>query len=509
MPRMRLRRPLAILAATLWWLGASPAPAAEPRPLVISQPADAVTLDPAASTQVLNVNLFYNLYDCLTAWDAELRLIPQLATSWKNVDPTTWEFKLRKGVRFHDGEPFDAESVKFTLERVSRPGKHFVQPGFATIERVDVVDPLTVRVVTKKPDPLVPSRMAQMGCQIIPVQYVKKVGFEGLAKGPVGTGPYRLAEWVKDDRLVLDANPDYWAGKPKVARVIWKPIPDNFARVGALMTGEVDVITNVPPDQVPAIKGGKDTAVLDTVSTRTAAFFIAGDPPLNDRRVRQALNYAVDKDGLIKNLFGGFGIPFGGGLANTDFGYNPDVKPYPYDPDKARALLKEANATGMGLSLKTAPGVMPNAKPLVEAVAEMYGRVGLRASVELLEMAVRQKILGERLLKNSLLLVNPQSTTLDADGSIWRLLHPNGLGGIYWEGSKPGHRFHELMEEARYSLDPKKRLRNYHEASRILHEDAPWVYLFQEVILYGVHKRVGFRARPDFRLILTEMTVNP
>ena len=478
------------------------------RPLVISQPADAVTLDPAGSTQVLNVNLFFNLYDCLTTWDADLKLKPQLATSWRNLSDTTWEFKLRDGVKFHNGEPFDAEAVKFTLDRVRTPGKHFVQPGFATIAGVELVDRLSVRIVTSKPDPLVPVRMAQMGCHIVPPQYVQKVGFEGLARSPVGTGPYKLAEWVKDDRLVLAANEQYWGGKPKVGRVVWKPIPDNFARLGALQAGEVDVITNVPPDQVKALKEGKHTAVLDVVSSRTAAFSVAAqEPPLSDERVRQALNYALDKDALIKNLYGGYGIPMISGVANTDFGFNPDLKPHPYDPDKARALLKDAGATGMALSAKTAPGVMPNAKQLVEAVGEMYTKVGIKASVDLLEMAVRQRLVREGIPKGSLLLVNPQSTLLDADGSMWRLLHPNGLMGRYWEGSKPGHRFHVLMEEARHTLDPKMRLADYREATRIMHDETPWVFLFQEAILYGVNKRVAFKPRADFRLIVEEMSV--
>jgi len=230
---------------------------AQPVQITISQPAEATTMDPGRSTQVLTVNYFYNLYDTLTRWDTALRLGPGLATSWKSLNETTWEFTLRQGVKFHDGSPFSAEDVKATLERNLQPGKTVVQPGFATIESVQAVSPTTIRIVTKKPDPLMPVRMAQMGGYIYPARFATDEGTKELARKPIGTGAYRFVSWSKDDQLVMEANRDWWGwgGKPAaVERLVWKPIPDDFARLSALQRGEVDVITNVPPDQMKIVR---------------------------------------------------------------------------------------------------------------------------------------------------------------------------------------------------------------------------------------------------------------
>ncbi len=475
--------------------------------LTIAQPADATTMDPGRSTQVLTVNYFYNLYDTLTRWDSALKLQPGLATAWKNVNETTWEFTLRPGVKFHDGSPLTAEDVKATLARNMIPGKTVVQSGFATIESVQIPNPATIRIVTKKPDPLMLVRMAQMGAQIYPARLATDEGVKELARKPVGSGAYRFVEWVKDDRLVMEANRAWWGwgGKaPAVDRVVWKPIPEDFARLSALQRGEVDVITNVPPDQMKIVR------TLTVPATRTVTFWINGtQPPTADKRVRQAMHYALDVDSIVKNLYAGQGKPFSGGLADTDFGYNPALKPYPHDPARAKRLLAEAgHASGIDLALYAGSGTMVNDKQLLEAIADMWSQVGIRARVEMMEMAARQKMNNERTTPpNGLLLINPQSTLLDADGSLWRLFHPNGFGGRFWTGSQPGQRFHEIMEQARYSLDPRKRKELYAEATRIIHEEKPWLELFQEVVVYGVAKRVSFRPRADYRLIVSEMSI--
>ncbi|HTY78150.1 MAG TPA: ABC transporter substrate-binding protein [Candidatus Bathyarchaeia archaeon] len=499
--------------AVLLLLAAAAPVAAQPSQIVISQPAEATTMDPGRSTQVLTVNYFVNVYDTLTRWDGSLQLVPGLATAWKSVNETTWEFTLRPNVKFHDGSPLTAEDVKATLERNMQPGKTVVTPGFTTFEAVQVVSPLTVRILTRKPDPLVPVRMAQMGSQILPARLTTDEGVKELARRPVGTGAYRLVEWVKDERLVMQAHHDWWGweGKaPGVERVIWKPIPDEFPRMVALEKGDVDIITNVPPDRMKSIADGKGTKLLTVPSTRVVALTInASQPPLSDKRVRQALAYALDVPALIKNLFGGMGKPYSGGLADTDFGFNPALKPYPYDPAKARALLAQAGyPNGVDVTVYFGNGTMVNDKALIEAVVDMWSKAGIRGKIEMMEMGARQRMLNERAVPPSgFLLANPQSTLLDADGSLWRIFHPTGFNGKYWIGNQPGQRFHDLMEQARYSLDPKKRRAIYAEATAIFHDEKPSVELFQEVVVYGVSRRVSFKPRADYRLIVSEMTL--
>jgi len=496
--------------AIILLLAARPADA-QPVQITISQPAEATTMDPGRSTQVLTVNYFYNLYDTLTRWDPSLRLVPGLATSWKNVNETTWEFTIRQGVKFHDGAPLTVEDVKATLERNLQPGKTVVQPGFATIEAVQVVSLTTVRVSTKRPDPLLLVRLAQMGAQILPARLTTDDGAKELARRPVGTGAYRFVEWVKDERLVMEANREWWGwdGKaPAIDRVVWKPIPEDFPRIVALEKGEADIITNVPPDRIKAIAEGRATQIVSIPSSRIVTLSInSTQPPLSDKRVRQALHYALDISSIIRNLYAGQGKPFSGGIADTDFGYNATLKPYPFDPAKARQLLADAGRPGgIDVSLHAGSGTMVNDKFLLETIADMWGKAGIRARIDMMEMGARQRMLNERTVPpNGLLLGNPQSTLLDADGSLWRLWHPNGFNGKYWAGSQPGQRFYELMEQARYSLDQVKRRALYTEATQIVHDEKPWVELFQEVIVYGVSRRVAFKPRADYRLIVAEM----
>ena len=489
--------------------------AAQPTQLTIVQPAEATTMDPGRSTQVLTVNYFYNLYDSLTRWDAGLQLQPGLATSWKAVNDITWEFTLRPGVKFHDGSPLTAEDVRATIERNLVPGKTVVTAGFTTIESVQAASPTLVRVVTRKPDPLLPMRMAQMGSQILPARLTTDEGAKELARRPIGSGAYRFVEWVKDERLVMEANRDWWGWEgrpPSVDRVRWKAIPDDFPRLVALEKGDADIVTSVPPDRIRSVAEGRNTRVVSVPSTRTVEFNInSTQPPLSDKRVRQALHYALDVPAIIRSLFAGLGRPLVGGLADTDFGYNPALKPYPYDPARARALLAEAGSPGgIDVTLHAGMGTMVNDKQLLEVIADMWAKVGIRARVAMMEMGARQRMVNERALPpGGLLLINVQSTLLDADGSLWRILHPTGLGGRYWAGSQPGHRFHEVMEQARYTLDPKKRKALYVEATQLFDDEKPWLELFQEVIVYGTSKRVTFRPRPDFRLIVSEMAITP
>src|ERR1700730_959599 len=502
-----------LFMAALALLLMAAAASAQPAQLVISQPAEATTMDPGRSTQVLTVNYFVNLYDTLTRWDASLQLQPGLATSWKNVNETTWEFTLRQGVKFHDGAPFTAEDVKATLDRNLQPGKTVVTPVFTTIEAVQIASPTVIRIITKKPDPLIAVRMAQMGSQIRPARLTTDDGVKELARRPIGTGAYRFVEWVKDERLVMEANRDWWGWEsksPAIDRVVWKPIPDDFPRIVALEKGEVDIITNVPPDRMKAIADGRATRLVTVQATRYVVLSMnTTQPPLSDKRVRQAMHYALDVPAIIKNLYAGMGKPFSGGVADTDFGYNAALKPYPYDLAKAKALLAQAGyANGIDVTVHAGTGTMVNDKALIETIVDMWSRVGIRGRIEMMEMGARQRMNNERAVPPSgLFLGNPQSTLLDADGSLWRIFHPTGFNGKYWAGSQPGQRFYELMEQARYTLDQKKRKALYTEATAIFQDEKPSVELFQEVVVYGVSQRVSFKPRADFRLIVSEMTL--
>ena len=494
---------LALLAVAL------PAGPAIGQDLVIAQGADITTLDPTQATQIHNLNLFYNIYDALVTWDPKDigKLVPELAVSWRSVDPLTWQFKLRQGVTFHNGEPFNADAVKFTVDRLITKGVHQVYGGFSTIERADVVDAYTVNIVTAKPDPIPVKRFAGYGGQILPPQYIKQVDWKTFAIKPVGTGPYKFVEWVKDDRVVLEANPTYWRGAPKIKKVVWRPIPDNFARVAALTRGEAQIITKVIPDHVSQVEKAGCCRVEHTLTNLVTVYLInAQKGPLANPKVRQALNYAVDKDKIIKELYRGYAIPIGSGIPNTDFGYNAKIKPYPYDPARARQLLTEAGyPSGVDVDIQSGNGIHLNDRQLSEAVAVMLQDVGVRPKVGVLEPSQRSQLLRTNTFPG-LLLADPASTTYDTDGVIWRLRGPGGILHQIWPGNYEGTPFYKLMEEARVTLDTAKRLRNYQEAAQIWHDEAPELFLFQGELIDAARNEVKYQARGDQRIILYDVS---
>ncbi|MBW2148541.1 MAG: hypothetical protein JRI22_16115 [Deltaproteobacteria bacterium] len=499
---------VALLACTLL-LGSEGNAKAAKDTLIIAQSADITTLDSTQATQIVNLNLFYNIYDALVTWNPEDigKLMPKLALSWKNIDPVTWQFKLRQGVKFHNGEPFDAESVKFTVERLITKGVHQVYSGFATIERAEIVDPYTVNIITKKPDPLLIKRFAAYGGQMLPSKYIKTVGWKTFGMKPIGTGPYKFVEWIKDDHITLVANEDYWKGAPKIKKVIWRSIPENFARVAALTEGEIHIATKIIPDLVPLVEKAKNSRIEHTLTNLVTVYLVnCRKGPLAKKKVRQALNYALDREKIINELFGGYAIPIGSGIPNTDFGYNPAIKPYPYDQEKAKKLLAEAGyPNGFEFDVQSGSGIHLNDKQLTEAVAAMYQEIGLRPRIGILEPATRMKLLRGQTFPG-LLLADPASTTYDADGVLWRLRGPGGIIHKSWPGNYEGTHFYKIMEEARYSMDQKKREKLYHEAAQIWHDEAVEIFLFQGEMIDGVSNEINYKARGDQRIYVTDIS---
>ncbi|HEV8586660.1 MAG TPA: ABC transporter substrate-binding protein, partial [Methylomirabilota bacterium] len=231
-------RSLAILVAILV-TATTPAWAAGERDVTIAQGIDAEFLDVQMTNNIVTMIINGAIYDTLLTRDKQLQIVPHLATSYKNVSEKVWEVKLRQGVKYHNGEPFDAEAVKFSFERINRADFKSPQKGwFSTIDRVEIVDPATVRFHTKVPDPAMPARMTLM-YQMAP-KYIGQVGDVQANLKPVGTGPFKFVEWQKNERIVVEANDAHWTGKPAVRKATWRPIPELGARIAALQTGQAD-----------------------------------------------------------------------------------------------------------------------------------------------------------------------------------------------------------------------------------------------------------------------------
>lgn len=442
-------------------------------------------LNPQLSTNWPDIYIYESVYDALTRRDQDNKLVPGLATEWKLVNETTWQFKLRPGVKFHDGAPLTAADVKFTIERSYDPAARTLIGGlFTTVQRIDIVDDLTVNFVTKKPDPLFPARHAVWGNgSIMPAKYFQQVGAEGFERKPVGTGPYKVAEWVKDDHLTLVANADYWGGTPNANSIVMKPKTDPAARVAALLAGEANFIDFVPNDQVERLRSSPNVKV---VSVPYAGLVVLGmnpkRPPLDNKLLKQAMSLAIDRQAIVKELLRGQGIVGTGSIPRGDFAYNPNRPPLPFSPEKAKELVRQSGYKGEEVLCE----VLQVDAPLVEAVVAMWKGVGVNAKIAVIENAVRAQKMRE---KNwQVLLASPGSPLGDPDSIIWRVLGPGAIWDI-WRDPE----FDRLGEEARYSLDPEKRRQNYERMQDLLLEHTPWIPLYQPVHSYAMHKTIQWK----------------
>ena len=462
--------------------------------IVVAQGADAYTMDPAKHSAFPTANILFHLYDALIAQDDSGKFVPALAESWSNPDPLTWQFKLRQGVKFHNGEDFDANAVKFSFDRALDP--NFKAPYFSrisVIKSVTVVDKYTVAFKTEKPYPTMLFALyeAAFPALIVPPKFVTENGPDALAHRAIGTGPYKFVEWVKDDRVVLEANPDYWGGAPKIKRIVWRPIPEARTRIAELRTGGIDVAGDIPPEELGGLNSGR-TKVLSAPSD--FIFFIAFDTlsqtPLQDKRVRQALNHAVDVDAILKSLLAGQGQRIAVTLPRNAFGYDDSLQPYPYDPAKAKQLLAEAGyPNGFKIPLTSRQGRYIKDKEITQAIGGFLERVGVQVEYKYLEPGVWAQV-SERHAREG--LIYPGWSGLDPD-LVWYPILSTGQYQSYYTNKE----LDALLEKGRTTVDAKERLDAYRAAAKIIKEDAPHIPLFQPATTYVVSSRMAWTPRGD------------
>ena len=473
--------------------GPAVAQTTQKKELITAQSGDVSKFDPHFSTSSNDIRVSFNIFDNLTARHPDGKLYPGLATEWKLEGQTTWRFKLRQGVKFHNGDAFTSADAKFSIERTYDPAaKTMVATALSTIERIDAPDPYTLVITTKKPDPLLPARLAFYGGQIVPKRYLESVGNDTFNAKPVGTGPIRFTSWVKDDKAVFEANPDYWGGKIDVDRWIMRPIPETAPRIAALLKGEVDVITQLPPDQGERVAGNATTRVAGALYAGLYVLAVNSKrPPLDNPLVKQALSLAIDREAIVKELWRGRGIVPSGCIAKGDNHFDPSLPPLAYSPAEAKDRLKKAGYKGEEIFIETTVAYVAQDKAMSEAIAAMWKDVGVNVKVEVIEYSVRAQKNREKSFKG-VFWSDPTSTLGDPDGMVWRLIGPGGPQD-YWREAK----FDELGNAARFSVDEKFRGQAYKEMTKIFLEHFPWLPVIQPYEDYGLQKYVEFTPNPN------------
>ena len=463
--------------------------AATRRDVTILQGADVTTLDPHLSTFATDVNATFAIFDTLTFRNEDQSAVrPMLALDWK-VQERRWEMKLRPNVVFHNGDPLTSADVKFSIERTYDPNlKSAVANVFSTVERIETPDPLTVTFITRQPDTLLPSRLAFYGGQIVPRTYLERVGVDGFARAPIGTGPYRFSSLIKDDRLVLERFDGYWGGAPNFERILFRPRPEVAPRISALLAGDADLVTNVPADQIDAIgRSGRahvDGALFNGLHVLAVNSKV---PPLDNPLVKQALSLAIDRETILKTVHRGQGVVPNGPIAQGDFGFDATLPPLEYNTERARQRLQAAGYRGEPIVLETTQGYLLGDRQMAEMLDEMWRKVGINSRLELIEIAARSEKTRDKSFKG-LWWSDPASTLLDPDGMMFRLLGPGGTQE-YWQHAE----WERLGNEARSSLDQELRLRNYRRMKEIALEHLPWIPIVQPRRLYGIANTIEFR----------------
>jgi peptide/nickel transport system substrate-binding protein len=494
-----------VALALAWPSGPSAAPQGS---VVVAQGVDPTTLDPMNHQESPAGNLARNMFDTLLERDQNLVIQPALAVELpKLVAPTAWEFKLRPGVKFHNGEPLDAEAVKFSLERLVDPKlKLRGATPFAPISHVEVVDPLTVRVHTKAPWPILDTLMSGSGSSILPPKYYREKELTFVARNPVGSGPFKFVRWVKDDRMELEANEQYWRGAPRIKRLTFKPIPDDAVRVAALQNGEVDVAVNIPPHLAGIIANHPRLFLSTAPSVRTiqlmyythqfdAQHKLVGPyaGPVADRRVRLAMNYAVDGDEVIRTVLDGKGIRVATMLTDKHFGFDPVLKPIKPDLARSKQLLTEAGFPGgMDIVFNAPQGRYVRDKEVAEAITGQLNKAGIRTTLRVHEWGNYLNNMAYVHKAGPVWLIGWGTPTYDAEGVYVPLFRSGKILSNYHNADFDG-----MVDQAQTIMEPKRRFELYQRINKLWIDDAAAMPLYQQLDLYGATRRMSWKARGD------------
>jgi peptide/nickel transport system substrate-binding protein len=499
------RVPLVVLSALLLPVAVAAAPAGK---VVIAQGVDPTTLDMMNQQEQPASNVGAQMFDMLVERDQNLQLVPGLAGELpKLVAPTIWEIKLRRGVKFHNGEDFNADSVKFSLERlINSANKLRGSSSFAPIDRVEVVDPYTVKIHTKKPWPVFVRFMAQRQASMYPPKEYAGKDAAAISRSPIGTGPYKFVRWSKDEEVVMEAFPGHWRGAPNIKTVVFKPIPDDAVRVAALQNGEIDVAVNIPPHLTPIIEKHPKIFLSTAPSIRTIQLMIYThqmdashkptgpyNGPTADKRVRQAIAYAVDADEIIKGVMDGKAVRVATMLPSMHFGYDPSLKPIKQDLARTKKLLADAGLpNGVDIVLNGPQGRYVRDKEVAEAVAGQLTKAGIRTTLRTFEFVnyLNNQVYVHK--AGPVWLIGWGHGTMDAE-AIYVPLFKSPNIFVNWHNED----FNGMVEEAQTQMDEKKRLAQYHRINKLWIEEVPAVPLYQQIDLYGVNKRVAWKARSD------------
>ena len=465
-------------------------------------------LDPGRDFSNVGSQFYFNTFDPLIGKDhtkAESVWEPGIATSWKQTSPTTMELKIRQGVKFQNGDPMTIEDVVFSIDRIV----HAKFPPYTVRQRdtvpnlssVEAIDPQTIRVTSLKPEPLFETLLDTQQLMVVPKKYIAGLSgdpnvledsdYDAFSLKPIGTGPYKIAEFVPNQRIVYERFDDFWGDKAPFKRITIRRIPELSARLTALKNGEADLITNVPPDQIATLQSDPTLKVESIVTPLFhVVIFNTQNPKMADKRLRRALSLAIDRNALNEAFWGGKAV-----VPSThtykQFGplYMPELKTFEYNPEEAKKLLKESGYDGFPIRFDTQAAYYTNALVAVQAIQEMWAAVGVKMQVNVTEQWTgSEPSMMARIWSNPLYFPDPAGSF----GIMWAPTGNSATEGRF----KPDADYAAAWERFRFSTDLATRKAAYTELMQRIKDDPPVLPLYQPYESYGMTRKIEWKPLP-------------
>jgi len=504
--RLKLWLTLGLTLSLSWVL-------AQSRTLVIAQGTDPTSLDAPLATDSPSATVASHVVETLFYYTPDGKIVPHLVERFSfSPDRKVLTLNLRKGIRFHDGTEFNAEAVKFNLERLISPelasSLAFLLRG--RVSAFEVVDSHTLRL--RMPEPFAPvlAHLTHSSTAIQSPAAIRRLG-AGYRDNPVGTGPYKFDRWQKGQFVELVRNDEYWGKKPAIERLRFLAVPEATTRMALVETGQAHVAVRVPPQDVQRLSARPDVDVVTTPSVRTIfLYFNHTKKPFDDVRVRKAINHAINKEEIVKFVLGGFGRASDAPISPGIFGYTK-VGSYEYNPNLARQLLAQAGFNAQNplrFTLHSPNGRYLQDIRVAEAVQSQLRAVGVQAQIQTLEWGAYLAATNQPRERNEIqvAMLGWGTVTGDADYGLFGLFHssqhaPNGFN----RGFYTNPRLDRILEQARIATNPQARQQLYATAMQIIYNDVPWVFLHSEQQVTAIRREVqGFVVHPTERLIASE-----
>ncbi|MEH7275580.1 ABC transporter substrate-binding protein [Neobacillus vireti] len=513
---MRLKFSIYLLAFVLVLAGCTttststssgtPASKKEDKTLTISLGPDLLTWDIHNHTTTTTEAIHVNVFDYLLMRDKAGEIQPHLAKEWKQINDTTFEFKLTEGVKFHNGEDLTAEDVKFSLERVATDETLRSHGDYDTIKEVKIIDDLTFQIITAEPDPMLLSRISRQASGILPKDYIEENGWEHFESNPVGSGPLKFVEWKRDNEVVLEPNADYFGKKvTNFDKVVFRAIPEDSTRVAELLSGNIDIIANVPPSDWERVKGSDNSHIVNGPSNRNYMIFLRTQEgwPTADVKVREAIDYAIDDQAIVDSLLNGGGTPSLTRVNPGDLGAEEKLYgKYNHDVEKAKKLLAEAgHANGLTIELAGPTGRYIQDREVMQLIAGMLEEAGIKTEMNLMKWEPFVELREYQKFKDGYLIALG-SSFFDAGQSLdyYSSKRASTINGY----SNP--EVDQLLSDAEKSMDESARNEMYQRVQQIANEEKPILPLFQIDQYFGVSQAVEYETRMDELIYIPDIT---